>query len=64
MLTSLSFIFLVGLSMAAICQKIKLPQIVGTLIAGIVMGPYLFDLLDPTILNIIIQNNQCNSLFN
>lgn len=52
MLTSLAFIFLVGLSMAAICQRIKLPRIIGMLITGIVLGPYVLDLLDPSILSI------------
>ena len=50
-LTSLALIFLVGLSMAAICQKIKLPRIIGMLITGIVLGPYVLDLLDPSILS-------------
>ncbi len=52
MLTSLAFIFLVGLSMAAICQQLKLPRIIGMLITGIVLGPYVLDLLDPSILSI------------
>lgn len=49
MLTSLSFIFLVGLAMGAICQKLKLPRIIGMLATGIVLGPYVLDLLDPSI---------------
>lgn len=52
MLTSLSLIFLVGLAMAAICQKIKLPRIIGMLVTGIVLGPYVLNLLDPSILSI------------
>lgn len=52
MLTSLSFIFLAGLSLAAICQKIKLPRIIGMLITGIILGPYVLNLLDPSILGI------------
>ena len=52
MLTSLSFIFLVGLAMGAICQKLKLPRIIGMLVTGIVLGPYVLDLLDPSILSI------------
>lgn len=52
MLTSLAFIFLVGLFMAAICQWLKLPRIIGMLITGIVLGPYVLDLLDPSILSI------------
>ena len=39
MLTSLSLIFLVGLVMGAICQKLKLPRNIGMLDTGIVLGP-------------------------
>ena len=52
MLTSLSLIFLVGLSMAAICQQIRLPRIIGMLITGIITGPYVLNFLDPSILSI------------
>ena len=52
MLTSLAFIFLVGLAMAAVCQRLKLPRIIGMLITGIILGPYVLDLLDPSILSI------------
>ncbi|MCI6660432.1 MAG: cation:proton antiporter [Peptoniphilaceae bacterium] len=58
MLTSLAFIFLVGLSMAAICQKLKLPRIIGMLITGIVLGPYVLNLLDPSILSISSELRQ------
>lgn len=50
MLTSLSFIFLLGLAMAAVCQRIKLPRIIGMLLTGILLGPYALNLLDPSIL--------------
>ncbi len=52
MLFSLALVFLVGLSAAEICRKIKLPRIIGMLATGIVLGPYVLDLLDPTILSI------------
>lgn len=52
MLASLSFIFLVGLAMGAICQKLKMPRIIGMLVTGIVLGPYVLDFLDPSILSI------------
>lgn len=52
MLTSLSLIFLVGLAMGAICRKLKLPRIIGMLATGIVLGPYVLDWLDPSILSI------------
>ena len=45
MLASLSLIFIVGLAMEAICQKLKLPRIIGMLVTGIVLGPYVLDLL-------------------
>lgn len=38
--------------MAAICQKIKLPRIIGMLITGILLGPYALNWLDPSILSI------------
>lgn len=52
MLTSLALIFLVVLAMAAICQRLKLPRIIGMLITGIILGPYVLDLLDSSILSI------------
>lgn len=58
MLTSLSFIFLVGLSLAAICEKIRLPRIVGMIAAGILLGPFVLDMLDPQILGISSELRQ------
>ena len=58
MLTSLSLIFLVGLSLAAVCEKIKLPRIIGMLFTGIVLGPYVLDLLDSSILGISSELRQ------
>ena len=52
MLTSLSLIFLVGLAMGVICSRLKLPRILGMLATGIVLGPYVLDLLAPSILSI------------
>lgn len=52
MLTSLAFIFLVGLAFAAVCQSFKLPRIIGMLITGILLGPYVLNLLDASILSI------------
>ena len=52
MLTSLALIFLIGLSLAAIFGKLKLPRLVGMLLTGILLGPFVLDLLDPQILGI------------
>lgn len=38
--------------MWAICQKLKMPRIIGMLVTGIVLGPYVLDFLDPSILSI------------
>ena len=58
MLTSFALIFLIGLSTAYICQKIKLPRIIGMLVTGIVLGPYVLDFLDPKILGISSELRQ------
>ncbi|MCH5288786.1 MAG: cation:proton antiporter [Treponema sp.] len=52
MLLSLSLIFLLGLAMASICQCLKMPRIIGMLIVGLLLGPYVFNLLDASILGI------------
>ena len=52
MLASLSLIILVGLAMASIVQKLKLPRIIGMLLMGVVLGPYGLNLLDESILSI------------
>ena len=58
MLTSLSLIFLVGLGAAAICARLRLPRIVGMLFTGIILGPYVLDLLDSSILGISSELRQ------
>ena len=50
MLTSLALIFLLGLAMAALCQRLRLPRIIGMLLTGVLLGPYALGWLDPSIL--------------
>ena len=52
MLTSLALIYLVGLSLAAIFGKLKLPRLIGMLLTGILLGPFVLDFFDPQILGI------------
>lgn len=52
MLQSLAFVFIIGLSLASICKKLKLPKILGMLLTGVLIGPHVFNLLDSSILNI------------
>lgn len=52
MLTSLSLIFLLGLLMGNIFNKLKIPNLMGMILAGILLSPYVFNLLDEKILSI------------
>ena len=52
MLLSVGLILLVGMSLGRLCQKLKLPSLLGMLLTGVLLGPYVLDLLDPSILNI------------
>lgn len=58
MLTSLALIFLAGLTLADICQRVKLPRIIGMLMAGILLGPYALGALDASILSISAELRQ------
>lgn len=51
-LTSLGIILLCGLLLGSICKKIKLPPLIGMLVVGIVLGPYVLNLISPQILDI------------
>lgn len=52
MLLSISLILLVGMSVGWICKKMRLPSLLGMLVTGMVLGPYMLDLLDGSILGI------------
>ena len=52
MLFSLTLIFLSGIVLGSIFNRLKLPQLIGMLLTGIILGPYLLNLLDPKILSI------------
>ena len=52
MLISISLILLSGLVLGELCKKIKLPPLFGMIIAGILIGPSVLNLLDDSILSI------------
>ena len=52
MLTSLAIIFLMGLLIGSIFNKLKLPRLMGMIFTGILISPYAFNLLDDKILSI------------
>ena len=46
MLLSVALILLCGMGMSWICQKLKLPGLLGMLLTGILLGPYVLNLLE------------------
>ncbi|HBG4973459.1 TPA: cation:proton antiporter [Clostridioides difficile] len=52
MLTSLALIFLLGMASGGIFKRIKLPSLLGMLLTGIILGPYVLNLIDNSILDI------------
>ena len=52
MLLSIALIMLFGLMAGTIFKRMRLPYIIGMLAAGIILGPYVLNLLDDSILNI------------
>ena len=52
MLLSLALIFICGMALGAIFQKLKLPSLLGMILTGILLGPFVLNLLDPSLLSI------------
>lgn len=50
MLKSIALIMLIGMSSGWVCRKVKLPGLLGMLFTGIILGPYVLNLLDSSIL--------------
>ena len=52
MLLSVALILTLGMFLGWICKKIKLPSLIGMIATGIILGPYVLDVIDASILNI------------
>ena len=52
MLFSISLILILGMTLGWMCQKVKLPSLIGMLATGIILGPYVLGLLDDSLLGI------------
>jgi len=52
MLWSLSLVFLAGFSLSGLFKRFHLPGLLGMMITGILLGPYLLNLIDESILGI------------
>lgn len=52
MLISVSLILLMGAFSGWICKKLRLPGLLGMMITGVIIGPYVFNLIDSSILDV------------
>lgn len=52
MLTSLAWMILCGLLLGTLFNKFRLPSLLGMMLTGIILGPYMGNVLDQSILNI------------
>jgi len=52
MLLSIALVFLCGMTLGKIFEKLKLPSLLGMIATGIILGPHVLDLLDNSILEI------------
>lgn len=52
MLFSLSLILIIGFSLSGILNKMNIPGLMGMIFTGVLLGPHVFNLISPDILNI------------
>lgn len=52
MLFSIAMMMLLGLVLSWICQRVKLPGLIGMLITGVMLGPYGLNIIDQSVLSI------------
>ncbi|NLV48569.1 MAG: sodium:proton antiporter, partial [Clostridiaceae bacterium] len=52
MLLSFALIILLGFAMKGIFEKLKIPGLLGMLLAGILLGPHLLNLISPEIISV------------
>lgn len=58
MLTSFALIFIFGLLLSSLFSRMKLPGLLGMILAGIAIGPYALNLLDSSILSMAADLRQ------
>lgn len=52
MLYSIALIFIVGLMLSQLFQRFHLPSLIGMILTGILLGPFVLNLIDPSLLAI------------
>lgn len=58
MLVSLALMLLVGFGLSGLFKLVKLPGLIGMILAGILLGPHMFNLISPSLLNIASELRQ------
>ena len=58
MIISLAYIFLIAMSLSFIFKKLKFPSLLAYIITGILLGPYVLNIIDSSILNISSELRQ------
>lgn len=58
MLLSLALVFLIGMALGSLFEKLKLPSLLGMILTGMVLGPYALQLLDSSLLGISTELRQ------
>ncbi len=58
MLLTLSLIIVVGFALSELFSRLKMPRIIGMILAGILLGPYVLNLIAPEMLAISIDLRQ------
>jgi len=58
MLTSLALVFLLGFAVGEVFKRLKLPSLLGMILVGIILGPYMLNVLDTSILSISLELRQ------
>ncbi|MFW6679962.1 cation:proton antiporter [Lacrimispora sp. AGF001] len=58
MLLSLALVFLIGMTLGSLFEKLKLPSLLGMILTGMILGPYALRLLDSSLLGISTELRQ------
>lgn len=58
MLVSLALMLLLGFALSGLFKLIKLPGLIGMILAGILLGPHMLNLISPSLLNIASELRQ------
>lgn len=58
MLTSIALVFLLGTALGAVFARVKLPSLLGMIVAGMILSPYGLDLLSDDLLSISAELRQ------